>query len=139
MSIKLIVHKNVQAGLGSRKEVLQPSLRAMAGDNNLDKLILLIRWALRLKETEFLPKFTGGFNEETGAFWFQFDKETYFQRGGREVISDLLGVFNSQGWPMVSCWGSDYWAGAFPRKPKVVRRPRCAMSSQIVKVEEDEE
>ena len=162
--VKLVIHKCVQAVTGERKEVLQPGLRAMAGNNNIDKLFLLIRWALKLKEGDVLPKSIGGFNEETGAFWFSFDKDTYFQRGGREVIRDLLAVFNSQGWPMVSCWGSDYWAGAFPRKvieepiieeekeapqvahkppkdfkPKVVRTRGERKVKPLVQVEEEEE
>jgi hypothetical protein len=117
--VKLVIHKSVLAVKGERKEILQPGLRSMAGNNNIEKLIKLVRWALGLKDEDYLPKFTGGFDEVTGAFWFSFDKDTYFQRGGREVIRDLLAVFNSQGWPMVSIWGSDYWSGAFPRKVAV--------------------
>lgn len=159
-NIKLIIHPSVQAVQGEKKEVLQPGLRTMAGNKNIDKLVLLVRWALKLKEGHHLPKFTGGFHEESGAFWFSFDKDTYFQRGGREVIRDLLQVFNSQGWPMVSCWGSDYWSGAFPRKiiveqeqvvevpkpskkedfkPKVIKGKRNNRSAQLVKIEVEEE
>lgn len=131
---KLEINKKVQAVIGERKEVLQPGLRTMAGSKNIDKLVLLVRWALKLKEGDFLPKFAGGFSEETGAFWFSFDKDAYFQRGGREVIRDLLLLFNSQGWPMVSCWGSDYWAGAFPRPVKV--EPK---EEKVAKTEEPKE
>ena len=119
---KLVIHAKVARLMQStnRKEVIAASLKVMAGKEGGLDLCKLICWALKVPPDTSLPGFSGGFDRSTGAFWINFPKDTYFNYGGRQVLSDLLERFNSEGWPMVSFWGSDYWAGAFPRKVEIV-------------------
>lgn len=58
----------------------------------------------------------------TRVFKVGFNKEAYFNKGGREVLMNLKDKMNRLGFPFYSGKKWDYWVGYFPRiVPQTVR------------------
>lgn len=85
------------------------------------KLTNNVRWFIN-KANGFpancINRIRGGFDPISRVFWLSFDKEDYFDYGGKQAIADMIKGMTICGYPMVARRGDSKWWGVFPAARK---------------------
>lgn len=103
-------------------------LRAMIKkEDGFDKLKQLLKWLVGEMPGR---GFEARFDLESRVFTMSFNRDDYFDHGGREYINMVRERMNSLKWPFVSCYGADHWIGYFPHKVLVANQETMAKSEE---------